>query len=214
MKFKKSLMTFLVIALMPLVSAYSRYSTRYSLDRFLENPNIMFALIFIGFFVLIFFALNNSISNKAVSAVLSVIISLFISFAVSKQTRFYGYLGEEIGNWMLVVVLIVITILFVKFIFSILHGFGLFLSTWGLILLLRSIDVRQYMPYKFFTSDFYTIWEFLTSTTFLYLTIGLFIALLIIAHKKKGSDSVKKWMWGDPDADKSSLEKLADKFLE
>ncbi len=195
----KNLTIFSILALIiiaPLTLGFTSQYGQYSIDRIIENPNVMFVLIFITFFALIFFTLNKSMGNPAISAVLAIIISIFISFSVSQRTRFYGYFGEKIGSFLLIIILAVALILFIKFIVEILHGFGLFLSIGGIWLLLRSVEPRDYFPYQFFTSDFFEIWQFITSDLFITLVISLFVFLLVLAHKPDSVKSVKKFMWG------------------
>lgn len=202
----KKLYFLLSFLLLPLVSAYNGYGAPFSVERIFQNQTAIFGLIFLAFFALIFFTLNKTIKNKVIAAILSIIISLFISFAISQRTSFYGYLGEKVGAWLLILALIIALIVIIRLIISLLHGFGLFLSIGGLWLLLRNINPRKYFPYEFFTSEFFQIWKFITGEIFIIIIGAIFVSLLFLAHKKDNIGKVKDWMWGEEG--KTTFEKL------
>ncbi len=182
----------LTILLIPLTLAYNGY---YYLtpSQLLQNQWVVFSLIFLITFAIIFYALGKAMKeNTGAAVVVSAGLALFISFALSQRTRFYGYLGQEIGSYALIVGLLILAIFLIKLISGIARGAGLFIALGALWFFVNSIDPYDIFPYKFLTSDFYPVWQFIVSQTFLILLVIIFIILIAISFK---NDKVKDFMW-------------------
>tara|TARA_Y100000034_G_C6853821_1_gene387689 strand:- start:415 stop:1023 length:609 start_codon:yes stop_codon:yes gene_type:complete len=184
---KKHLIISLVILgliLLPIISAYTWGGGYYSspLD-YLDNEWVRFGAIFVIFFAISYYTINKSIRNNGVAAIIALGIALFISLAVARRGLLYGYAGDELGTWVLIVAAITGLAFLVKFAFNAFGRYGVI----GAILLLWSlihfIDPYDFVPYYILGSDFFGIYEFIASWWgFVIIAI---ISTIIIASKGK-----------------------------
>ncbi len=194
---------------LPIVFAYNGWYW-YSPSQLLDNEWFVFALIFIVIFAMTFYALSKTMKeNIGVAVVISLVISLFISVTISQRTYFYGYVGETIGNYLLIVAIILGTIILIKTLISLIGGIGLFISLFGLWLILRSFDPYDFLPYEILDTPILPVWQFLASQLFLLLLTIAFIIILLLAYTGENDNRKEwwqNWLWGK----KKKKETLAD----
>ncbi|MEK6820507.1 MAG: hypothetical protein AABX71_02230 [Nanoarchaeota archaeon] len=190
-----TLASILILLSSPLALAYNGWGYGFSPSQLFENEWFMFGLIFLVFFAITFFALSRSMrENLGAVAVISAVIGLFAALAISQRARFYGYLGGEIGGWVLVLVLILGFILFIKVITNLVGGIGLFVILFASWFLLQRLNPYDFLPYEFLSSDFLFIYEFLVSTTFLIILV-IVTALIFAAAYVGGNKTILDWIW-------------------
>ncbi len=101
-----------LIGLIGNVSAAYNYYGGYGIgssfiDMIVSSEEIRFVLFFGLFFAAVYLAIGRAFpTNKGPAIVLSVVISLLITFTLVERGFMYGYLGEEIGNWFLIIALL------------------------------------------------------------------------------------------------------------
>jgi hypothetical protein len=198
------LLSILFLISLPLVSAFNGFGYGYlSPSQFLDNEWFVFGLIFIVMFAITFFALGRTMrENRGAVAVIAIAVALFISVAVSRRTYFYGYVGETIGSWLLILAILLGTIILIKFIIGVIGGIGLFLALGVGWFILKSIDPYDILPYQLLTSDFFSVYEFLAGSGFLFLLIIAFVIVLLLAYSGKKEEGKKRkewwqnWLWG------------------
>jgi len=198
------LMSVLFLLLLPLALAYNGWGYYwYSPSQLFQNEWMSFALIFIVFFAMSFFALGRTIDNKGANAVISIALALFISYAIVQRTRFYGFIGEQIGSWLILLALLLALVLFIKLVTGIIGGIGLFIALGVGWFVLHSFDPYDIFPYQFLTSDFFPYYEFLSGTGFLFLLIIILAFIIAISFK---NDKVRKWLWKAKEKKKITIE--------
>ena len=191
---KSFLLLTLVLISLPFVSAYNGFGYYwYSPSQLLDNEWFVFGLIFIVIFAITYFALGKTMKeNKGAAVVISAVIGLFISVAVSRRSYFYGYVGEDIGNYLLAFALILGFIILIKFVTGIIGGIGLFVALGLVYFIFQSIEPYDILPYRLLNTDLVPLWDFLASSEFLILSIIAFIVVLIISGKNL---KVSNWLW-------------------
>jgi hypothetical protein len=177
----KKLLILLSILLLPLASAYYRYTSPAQL---LENEWVVFALIFLIFFALIFFALGKTFrENMMASLIISAGLSFFISAVLSQRINFYGYFGEGIGGIIFLIVFLIIFSFVLKAVYDIAGPIGLGVSIFltGLFLGLTKWEYQEVIPYSVIDSQIFQI----ATNPWIIVPITIVTAILIFANRNK-----------------------------
>ena len=114
------LLSIIVLAILPLVSAYDFGGWGYynsPLD-YLENEWVIFGIFFLVFFAIIFYTVNKAFKNSAVSGVIALGLSLMIAMVMAQKGLLYGYLGEEIGSWILIITVLIGIGFLIRFVYE------------------------------------------------------------------------------------------------
>lgn len=203
MRFKKIFPVIFIISLITIVSAYGWNFPGYygSPSDFLENEWVRFGLIFILFFAIVFFAVSKTFKeNKGAAVAVAVAVSLFITMAVAQRGWLYSYAGDEIGEYLFIIAIILAIVFFIKVITSLIGGLGLFITLFLIWYLFSNTGFPDALPYEIGSIDLFPFYDFLASSSFLIWTIIALIAVLVIAYAGKGygefSKGVKRWFWG------------------
>ena len=158
---KKIGVLFGIIFLMSFVSASLFDSI--SPSNLLDNEWVVFLGIFALVFALVFVSLGNfftrksgpswmgekSMQNRGAVAVISLIVALFISASVMQRGLMYGYLGEDIGSLLLLVVGLFVLIIVIKMLYKNFGRWGLAISLAGVWALFHFLGVDYLIPYSF-----------------------------------------------------------------
>lgn len=204
---QKTVISSILLLFLPLVSAFDGFdSGYYYLLQLLQNELVLFALIFLVFFALVYFTLNRTMKeNKGAVFIISAVVALFAAFAISQKTSFYGFVGETIGNWIIIVIAAFAIILLIRFLISL--GLFYFLVILGISwFFFSSINTYEFLPYELRGTVLSDLLLFLSSSIFLIALIAVTVILFIIAYAGAGNSTVKKLLWGPKK--KSMLEKL------
>jgi len=196
---KKIFLLVLIINLVTAVSAYSWGWGYYNspLD-ILESEWIKFALVFVLFFAIVFIALGRAFKeNKGAAIAIALAVSFFISTAVARQGWLYSYAGDEIGGYLFAIAIVLGIVFFLKVITSLIGGFGLFITLFGLWYLFSNTNFLYTLPYEVGSVDLFPFYDFLSSSSFLVWTIIALVVVLVIAYAGKGdfNKAVKRWFW-------------------
>lgn len=181
----------LVLVSLPFVAAYNGQGYSYfSPSQILENEWIVFALIFVGCFAIIYFALERTMKgNRGAVVVIAIVISLFLAVAVSQKTRYYGYLGSAIGGWLFIILIVIIFLFLIKLLMGAVGLAGLLIVLWGVWILMRFLDPYEILPYEFLTSGILNVYEILAGwLSFIILVIITLVILL--------SPQLRRKLWG------------------
>lgn len=154
----------LVFTITPLISSASWGGGYYSspLD-YLDNEWVIFGLFFLVFFAVIFFTVNRAFKNSAVSGIIALGLSLMIALVMARRGLLYGYVGDEIGAWILIITVLIGIAFLVRFIYESFGKTGTIVGLIGLWFILRSIDPYDLLPYQLLTDTFVNIYEFFAS---------------------------------------------------
>jgi len=188
---KKIFLLLILILSLPLISAYNGYE--FSPADIFENEWVLFSLTFLVFFAITYFALARAMrENKGGAAVIAGVIALFIAAAISQRTRFYGYVGVELGNWLFIIAVLIGFILLAKVLMS-LGGIFLFVILYIAWFILNGIDAHEIFPYSVLESNtFNYLWSFFTGIPAFGILTAIFVALIIAAFA--GNKPIKKWL--------------------
>jgi hypothetical protein len=203
------IITFLV--LLTSVLAYNGYGYGfYSPAQWLQNEWVVFGLIFVIFFALIFFGISKTMKeNLGVAAVIAFGLSAFIAFTISQRTMFYGYVGEGLGNWFFIIAILIAAVFFIRFVTNLIGGAGLFLALFAIWLVLSNVDPYAILPSQFLYSNYFSLYQFLASSSFLFILVIVFVVLVVASFGKKDiNKTIAKWLWAKKE-EISVLEKLA-----
>lgn len=154
----------------------------YTPEYYLSNPWIIFVAIFIIAFAIIFYTVNKSFNNTPVAAVIGIGLSLLISVTASQRGWLYGYVGNDLGSWILIITFLIGFGFLIKFVHTSFGKIGtsiVIISAWFLLFI---TDPYQVLPYEFMTPTFVTAYEFLTS---IWGFIIIAIILLVIYNLEK-----------------------------
>jgi hypothetical protein len=168
----------LVMIILPGVFAYTGWGWTY-LDPvyYLEHPWVMFGMVTAVFFAIIFYAVGRSIDNKQVSAVIALALALFISMTLTRRGYLYGYMGQEIGSWIIFVVILITVVLVGGFFIRMMNDFfwpvGSPVSVLIIWFFLRILDPEEFIPYTLLNDIFLGVYEFVTSI------VGLIILIIL-----------------------------------
>lgn len=166
---KQSLIFIFVFALLviPLISSYSfgSWGTGYynsPLDLF-DNEWVVFGIIFVVFFAIIFYTINKTFKNTGVSAVIGAGLALFIALTLARRGILYGYFGDEIGSWMLIIVSLIGFGFIIRFAYQSFAGLGAIIVVGVSWYLLHITGPYEVLPYEILTDAFVKIYEFTAS---------------------------------------------------
>jgi hypothetical protein len=180
---KKLLLSFLGIFLVNLVGAFNGFGYYSSpLETLLNNEMLRFALIFVLFFVVVFYATSKVFKeNKAIAAVVGVVIAFFITGALVRGGFFYGYLDEDITMWALFVAVLVGIGVALKFAYSAMGKWSVLVLwlIWGVIAF--GVDAQEVFPY----SDIGDIFLYIYNVVFGWIGFIILIIVSVIIIKKK-----------------------------
>ena len=157
------LLTMGLLVVLPLISAYGWNSWSYyssPLD-FLENPWIMFALIFIILFGVIFYVLSKSFKNNAVAMSIALALSIFISMAIAQRGLLYDYGGGELSSWALVIASLIGIAFLVRFANESFGRIGVAITVGLFWIIMYNLDPYQVLPNSLLSSGFYRFYEWL-----------------------------------------------------
>src|SRR3989338_780048 len=124
---------------------YGGFGGMWSPQELLYNEWTRFALAFIVFFVIIFFASEKAFHNeKRVSIILSVALSLIISYALLIQGYLEFYSNSTILDWIIAIAFLLIIGIVIKFLAGRESKFGIIMwlfAVWGIITFLVYNDM-------------------------------------------------------------------------
>jgi hypothetical protein len=184
----------IVITIIPLISAYNFGGWGYynsPLD-YLENEWVIFGIVFLVFFAIIFFTVNKAFKNNAVSGVIALGLSLMIAMVMARRGLLYGYLGEELGSWILIITILIGIAFLIRFIYESFGKTGTIVALIILWIFLRSIDPYDFLPYQLLTDTFINIYEFFASIFGgIILIIGALVILNIADTRTIGEKLIK-----------------------
>ena len=130
--------------------------------QYLENEWTMFAVVFLLFFAVIYFTVNKGFKNNIVSGVIALSLSFLITMTILRRGLLYGYAGDELGSWLMVIVALVAFGFLIKFAYE---AFGTIGSTGATIvvwMLLQRTDPYYILPYGV-SDTLFSSYEFLSS---------------------------------------------------
>jgi len=200
----------LLLLSLQMVSAYNGSGYGWSSPtQWLQNEWVVFGLIFVIFFAMIFFGISKTMKeNLGVAAVIAFGLSAFIAFTISQRTIFYGYVGEGLGNWFFIIAILIAAVFFIRFITNIIGGAGMFLALFAIWLVLSNVDPYAVLPSQFMYSNYFSLYQFFASSTFLVILIAAFVFIIVVSFGKQDiSKRVGRWLWGKKE-EMSVLEKL------
>src|SRR4030042_3187047 len=169
----------IVLTITPLISSYGFWGGGYyssPLD-YLENEWVIFGIFFLVFFAIIFYTVNKAFKNNAVSGIIALGLSLMIAMVMARRGLLYGYLGEEIGSWILIITILIGIAFLIRFVYESFGKIGTIITLIILWIFLRSIDPYDFLPYQLLTDTFINIYEFFAS---IFGAIVLIIGALVI----------------------------------
>jgi len=177
-----------------LVSAYTwgnRFGFYGSPLDYLDNEWVRFATIFLILFALIFFAINKSLKgNRGVAIVIATGLTILITTALARRGWLYSYAGDELGSWITFVAFLLVLGFLLKTMWENFGKVGVITSIFILWLLIRYIDVYDYLPYQLSWGGFE---EFIGAiATLPGLIILIVIALILSSFLTKGENTIEK----------------------
>jgi len=167
-----------IFLIIPMVSAYSWGYYQGPLD-YLDNEWVRFVIIVLIFFAIIYFVLMKTFDNKAVAAVVALGLSLFIALAMARRGMLYGYVGDELGSWILIIATLIGCAFLIRFAYDSFDNLGAIAAIIGIWYVLHIIDPYEIIPYALLTDQFITLYEFISGG---FGGIVLIIATLIILN--------------------------------
>jgi len=186
----------IVFTILPLISAYSFGGWGYynsPLD-YLENEWVIFGIVFLVFFAIIFYTINKAFKNNAVSGIIALGLSLMIAMVMARRGLLYGYLGDELGSWILIITILIGIAFLIRFVYESFGKTGTIVALIGLWIILRSIDPYEFLPYQLLTDTFINIYEFFASVFGgIILIIGALI-ILGVTDPKTNLDKLTKFL--------------------
>ena len=188
------LSSILVFTLIPLISAQFGWGGGYyssPLD-YLDNEWVIFSLFFLVFFTIIFFTVNRAFHNPAVSGVIGLGLALMIAMVMAKRGFLYGYVGEEIGAWVLIITILIGIGFLVRFIYESFGKTGTVAGLIGLWFVIRSIDPYDMLPYQLLTDVFVNTYEFFASILGLIVLVVGGLIILNIADTRTFGEKILK----------------------
>ena len=181
------------LVLIPLISAYSWGGGYYRspLD-YLDNEWFLFGIVFLIFFAVIYFTVNRAFKNPSVSGVIALGLSLLIAMVMARRGLLYGYLGEEIGSWILIITVLIGVAFLIRFIYESFGKTGTVIGLIGLWIVIRSIDPYDLLPYQLLTDVFINIYEFFASIFGLVILVAGSLILLNVTDTKTFGEKLLK----------------------
>jgi len=195
------LLSIIVLLISPLISAYDFGGSGWGgwgyysspLD-YLQNEWVIFGIVFLVFFAIIFYTVNKAFNNPGVSGVIALGLSLMIAMVMAQRGLLYGYLGEEIGSWILIIAVLIGIGFLIRFVHESFGKTGTVVALIILWIFLRSIDPYEFLPYQLLTDTFINIYEFLASVFGLILLIVAAFVILGIVDPKTNLDRITKFL--------------------
>ncbi|MFA7707749.1 MAG: hypothetical protein WCX73_02260 [Candidatus Pacearchaeota archaeon] len=176
----------IALAIIPLISAYSWGSWGYyssPLD-YLDNEWVIFGIYFLIFFTIVFFTVNKAFQNPAVAGVIALGFALLISLVMAQKGLLYGYLGEQIGSWILIITILIGLGFLLRFVYESFGKIGAIVTLIGLWIAIRSIDPYEFLPYELLTDTFINIYGFFASVFGGIVLIAIALIILNITDTK------------------------------
>lgn len=183
------LFALLILVLAPMISAYS-WGYYSSPMEYLNNEWALFGIITIIFFAIIFYTINKSFQNPAVSATIAIGLSLLIGMTFSKRMLLYGYAGEQLGSYILIVVALISIGFVIKFVYEGLGKIGTIGAIIGIWFIIHNIDPYQVFPYEMLSETFLNVYSFLSGI--FGLIILIIIALVLIGTRHSVGETMFK----------------------
>ena len=185
----------IVLLITPLISAQFGWGGGYyrsPLD-YLDNEWVIFSLFFLVFFAIIFFTVNRAFHNPAVSGVIALGLSLMIALVMARRGLLYGFMGEEIGAWVLIITILIGLAFLIRFIYESFGKTGTMVGLIGLWFVIRIIDPYDLIPYQLLTDVFVNTYEFFASILgLIVLVIGGILILNLTDTKTFGERILKQ----------------------
>ena len=181
----------LALLAIPLISAASWGYYDSPLD-YLDNEWVVFGIIFLVFFAIIYYTVNKAFKNNGVSGIIALGLSLMIAMIVARRGLLYGYAGEELGSWILIITVLLGIGFLIRFIYTSFGKTGTIIALAGLWILIKSIDPYQLLPYELLTDTFLNIYGFFSSILGgIVLVVGGIILLNMTDVKTAGEKFMK-----------------------
>jgi len=188
------LLGIIALLILPLISAYSFGGWGYynSPLYYLENEWVIFGIIFLIFFATIFYTVNKAFKNSAVAGVIALGLSLMIAMVLARRGLLYGYLGEEIGSWILIITILLGIGFLIRFVYESFGKTGTMIALIGLWIIIRSIDPYEFLPYQLLTDTLINIYEFIASIFgLIVILIGALVILGVTNPKTIGEKMIR-----------------------
>lgn len=141
---------------------------------YLDNEWVMFSIFMLVFFGIIFYTVNKAFKNNVVSGVIALALSLLITITILRRGFLYGYMGDELGGWILVAVVLIAFGFLIRFAYK---AFGVAGSTITVVviwLLLQRADPYEFLPYGVSEG---IVWGYEFIASFIGLVILVLIAI-------------------------------------
>jgi len=193
-------LTIISFSILPIISAYNGWGGSWGWNyyssplEFLENPWIMFALIFIILFGVIFYVLSKTFNNNAVAVSIAIALSLFISMAIAQRGLLYDYGYGELSSWALVIASLIAIAFLVRFTnenFGAPGSAGVLIIAW---LIFHNIDPYQVLPDSLANTGFYNVYDFIFGISDLGTGIlSLIVITLLVIWTQKGTRPRTIW---------------------
>jgi hypothetical protein len=158
---------------------------------YLDNEWVRFAIIFAIFFAIIFYTVNKSFNNTPAASVIALGLSLLISITMGRRGLLYGYVGEDIGSWLLIIAALIGIGFIIRFAYDSFGMIGTAVASILLWVIIKSIDPYTFLPYELISETFINIYEVASSI------LGLIILIIILAvffsMQKKKDENLSPW---------------------
>lgn len=122
---------------------------------YFDNEWVWFTTIFLVFFAIIYFTVNRAFKNNIISGVLALSLSALIGITMMRSGWLYGYVGDGVGTWIAVVVVLIAAGFLIRFAYEGLGMFGVLGTLAFLWFLLQGSDPYLFFPYD---SSGWIIW--------------------------------------------------------
>ena len=180
----------LIVLIMPFVSA-ANWDFYQSPLEYLDNEWVSFAIIVLVFFAIIFYTTNKSFNNVPVSAVISGSLALLIAITVLRRGLLFGYAGDELGSWILIIVCLVGLGFLIKLSYEAFGAVGSTVAVFAFWMLLQNSDPYQILPYGVSDNLIY-IYEFIASFLGLIILVAIAIFAAPWIEETKGERMIKR----------------------
>lgn len=114
---------------------------------YFDNEWVWFTTIFLVFFAIIYFTVNKAFKNNMVSGVLALALSALIGITMLRSGWLYGYVGDAVGTWIVVVVILIAAGFLIRFAYEGLGVFGVLGALTFFWILLQGSDPYTLLPY-------------------------------------------------------------------
>ena len=188
------LLGIIALLIIPLISAYSFGGWGYynSPLYYLENEWVTFGIVFLIFFATIFYTVNKAFKNSAVAGVIALGLSLMIAMVLARRGLLYGYLGEEIGSWILIITLLLGVAFLIRFVHESFGKTGSIVALIGIWFVIRSVDPYNMLPYQLLTDTFVNTYEFFASIFGLIILVAGGLIILNITDTRTWGERLLK----------------------